>query len=134
MKLGCDRIKGSVDCWPCISVIYNQPHPQGKGKRPLGRLKCKKPYRPYFYFIVRAQPFLRHFQFRVLATYNSVKLFPAELLTHWACGFQRCCREKKNSKPGIYLIYSFSHTERETDRGKKSIVFNTSVLSIKSHN
>ena len=41
MQLDCDGITGSVDCWPCISVIDIQPHPQGKGKRPLGRLKCK---------------------------------------------------------------------------------------------
>jgi len=96
MKLGCDGITGSADCWPCISVIYIQPHPQGKGKRPLGRLKCKYLIGPYTTLLfAHGLFFLRRFQFRVLATYNSVKLFSAELLTHWTCGFQRCGREKK---------------------------------------
>lgn len=117
MRLGCDGITGSVDCWPCISVIYIQPHPQGKGKRPFGAVEMQIPYRSLYHFIIRAWPFfLRRFQFRVLATCNSVKLYSVELLTHWTCGFQCCCREKKNSKPDIH---SFSHIERETDRGKK---------------
>ena len=116
--INCDGITGSVDCWPCISVIYIQPHPQGKGKMALGAVEMQIPYRSLYYFIIRTWPFFYVvFSFAgVLATYNRVKLFSAELLTHWTRGFQRCCREKKNSKPDIY---SFSHTDRERLTGKK---------------
>ena len=90
----------------------------GQGKTALGAVEMQIPYRSLYYFIIRAWPFFYVvFSFAgVLATYNRVKLFSAELLTHWTCGFQRCCREKKNSKPDIY---SFSHTDRERLTGKK---------------
>ena len=68
----------------------------GQGKTALGPVEMQIPYRSLYHFIIRTWPFfLRRLQFRVLATCNSVKLYSVELLTHWTCGFQCCCREKK---------------------------------------
>ena len=76
MKLGCDGITGSVECWPCISVKYHiHPHLSGQGKMALGAVERQIPYRSLYNFIIRAWPF-----FTSLSVSSSCNLQQCEII------------------------------------------------------
>ena len=98
-----------------ICHIYSTSS-SGQGKTALGAVEMQIPYRSLYYFIIRAWPFFYVvFSFEFLQLTIEWNYILRNYLLIGRVGFSVAV-EKKNSKPDIY---SFSHTERKTDREKK---------------
>ena len=108
-----------------ICHIYSTSS-SGQGKTALGAVEMQIPYRSFYHFIIRAWHFLHVvFSFEFLQLTIVWNYFLRNYLLIGRVGFSVAVEKKKNSKPDIY---SFSYTERETDREKKESITSADLI------